>query len=95
MDVGNRNTPESACVGIFGGGKQLHPGRLIGSELLHQLPCRTLDNLNLGIVIGDTHMAEDFLSDLFAGAHRFGDLDPGPIDPSWHLWCHNEGLTIC
>ena len=17
------------------------------------------------------------------------------LDPSWHLWCHNEGLTIC
>ena len=29
-------------------------------ELLHQLPCRTLDNLNLTIVMGDTHMAEDF-----------------------------------
>ena len=29
-------------------------------ELLHQLPCRTLDNLNLAIVMGDTHMAENF-----------------------------------
>ena len=28
--------------------------------------------------MGDTHMAEDFLPDLFAGAHRFDDLDPGP-----------------
>ena len=67
-------------IGIFGGRKQLHPGRLIGSELLHQLPCRTLDNLNLAIVVGDTHMAEDFSPDLFAGAHRFDDLDPGPIE---------------
>ena len=48
-------------IGIFGGGKQLLPSRRpIGSELFHQLPCRTLDNLNLAIVMGDTHMAEDF-----------------------------------
>ena len=19
----------------------------------------------------------------------------GGLVPSWHLWCHNEGLTIC
>ena len=62
------------------GEKQLHPGRPIGSELFHQLPCRTLDNLDIAIVMGDTHMAEDFLPDLFAGAHRFDDLDPGPIE---------------
>ena len=30
--------------------------------------------------MADTHMAEDFLPDLFAGAHRFDDLDPGPIE---------------
>ena len=67
-------------IGIFGGGKQLLLGRLIGSELLHQLPCRTLDNLNFAIAMGDTHMVEDFLPDLFVGAHRFDDLDPGPIE---------------
>ena len=44
------------------------------------LSTRTLDNLNLAIVMADTHMAEDFLPDLFAGAHRFDDLDPGPIE---------------
>ena len=30
--------------------------------------------------MGDTHMAEDFLPDLFASTHRFDDLDPGPIE---------------
>ena len=67
-------------IGIFGRGKQLLPGRLIGSELLHLLPCRTLDNLNFAIVMGDTHMAEDFLPNLFAGAYRFDVLDPRPIE---------------
>ena len=66
-------------IGIFGGGKQLLPRCLIGSELLHQLPCRTLDT-SIAIVMGDTHMAEDFLPGHFAGAHSFDDLDPGPIE---------------
>ena len=67
-------------IGIYGGGKQFHPGCLIGSELPHQLPCRTLDNLNPAIVMGDTHMAVDSLQDLLASAHRFDDLDPGQIE---------------
>ena len=67
-------------VGIFGGGKQLLLGRLIKSELLHQLPCRTLDNLNLAIVMSDANMAEDFLPDFLAGAYGFYDLDSGPTE---------------
>ena len=59
-------------IGIFGRGKQLLPGRLIGSELLHLLPCRTLDNLNFAIVMGDTHMAEGVI--LTWSAHFFNIL---------------------
>ena len=67
-------------VSIFGGGKQIHPGRPIGAKLLHQLPCRMLDNLNLAIVMCDTHMAQDLLPDLLAGAHGFDGLNAGAIE---------------
>ena len=39
--------------------------RLIGTELLRQLPCRRLENLNLAIVMGDTQMALDFFAGPF------------------------------
>ena len=61
-------------------GKTTPSGRLISSELLHQLPCCTLDNLNLTIIMSDANMAEDFLPDFLAGAYGFYDLDPGPIE---------------
>ena len=66
--------------GILGGGKQLHLGRPISTELVHQLPCQALDSLKLALVMSGAHMAQDFLSDLFAGAHGFDDLDPGTIE---------------
>ena len=66
--------------GILGGGKQLHLGRPISTELVHQLPCQALDSLKLALVMSGAHMAQDFLSDLFASAHGFDDLDPGTIE---------------
>ena len=39
-----------------------------------------LDNLNLAIVMCDTHMAQDLLPDLLAGAHGFDGLNAGAIE---------------
>ena len=33
--------------------------------------------------------------DLFHGADDILATAGFALDPSWHLWCHNEGLTIC
>ena len=63
--------------GILGGGKQLHLGRPVSTELVHQLPCQALDTLKLALIMSCAHMAQDFLPDLFAGTHGFDDLDPG------------------
>ena len=43
----------------------------------HQEICRF--SRNTGAYLGDIG-AQDFLSDLFAGAHGFDDLDPGTIE---------------
>ena len=47
-----------------------------------------LDNLNLAIVMCDTHMAQDLLPDLLAGAHGFDDLNAGAIKfgVEKHVW---------
>ena len=41
------------------------------------LSTRTLDTLNLAIVMGDTHMAENFLPDLFCRCAQIRRSGPG------------------
>ena len=61
-----------------------------------------LDNLNLAIVMCDTHMAQDLLPDLLAGAHGFDGLNAGVrLSLVWksmfcaneHVANHNRGLA--